>query len=373
MQELSPSGVADFIKYICVRKNKPVMIRGRSGIGKSQVANQVARDINSPVVLHEIMGEASTYAYIAADGSTQMASYKGCMMVDVRLAQYESVDLRGFPGVNRETLHTVWYPPSTLPFIGNDEFPDDRIIILFLDELTSAAPAVFSVAYQLINERRIGEHILKPNVRIACAGNREDDQGIVNRMPFPLNNRLDWCEAVVSKNDWTMWAQSMGVAPVIIAFINFKPVLLHTYDPKKAEKCVATPRTWEMAADIYVDDGIPDLIKWAGISGAIGAGNKDELKSFIDIWHSVTPPEEIAKDPMGTPIPTESSMRYATAVSISGALSAKLLTPLYKYLQRMPPEMIVLAMQLAGKRDGRLFHTPEFMDFTKRYRSVFSF
>ena len=32
----------------------------------------------------------------------------------------------------------------------------------------------------------------------------------------------------------------------------------------------------------------------------------------------------------------------------------------------------VLAWQLASKRDQSLYKSPEFIDFTKRYRSVFS-
>lgn len=374
MQELKPTEVSDFIKYIGVRLNKPVMIRGRSGVGKSKLTIAAANDLDDVDTLNRLFDKAAGYKFIDEDGNEGWQSFTGCEICDVRLAQYESVDLRGFPGVNKLTNSTVWYPPSTLPFIGNALFPKDKVIILFLDELTSAAPAVFSVAYQLINERRIGEHILMPNVRIVCAGNREDDQGIVNRMPFPLNNRLDWCEAIVDKEDWSVWGAGVGIAPVIIAFINFKPTLLHTYDPKKAEKAVATPRSWEAAADIYVDHITPENIRWAGISGQIGAGPMTELRTFINIWQKVIPPAQIAADPNGIAVPQADDMRYATSVMISGSLSDdKLRAGLYTYLKRMPPEMIVLSWQLAGKRDGKLFHTPEFMDFTKRYRSVFSF
>jgi hypothetical protein len=86
----------------------------------------------------------------------------------------------------------------------------------------------------------------------------------------------------------------------------------------------------------------------------------------------VIPPKKIAEDPLGTPVPEEASMRYATAVSIAGAMSGKLLAPLYTYLKRLPPEFVVLAWQLAQKRDQRLYEAPEFVDFTKRYRSIFN-
>ncbi len=45
-----------------------------------------------------------------------------------------------------------------------------RLFCSSLDELTSAERDVFGVAYQFINERRVGEHILMPNVRIVARG-----------------------------------------------------------------------------------------------------------------------------------------------------------------------------------------------------------
>jgi MoxR-like ATPase len=357
MQTLNLDGVAGLIQHVCIKLNRPLMVIGRSGAGKTAIGNAVTKRLNSVTALDALLGEANNYT--------------GCILEPVLLSQYESVDLRGFPGVNRETGFTVWHAPSTLPFVGNDKFPDDKIIILFLDELTSAQPSVASVAYQLINERRIGEHMLKPNVRILAAGNKDDDQGATSRMPKPLCNRMTWAEALVDHNVWTKWAHGQGVHPIIIAFIHFKPDLLMTYDPKKAEKVFATQRTWEAAAEYFVDD-MPDDLKWAAISGAIGAGPSAELNAFVSIWQKVTPIKDIIADPDGVPVPTEASMCYATAVSVAGAMSAKTIAPLHVFIKRMKPEMVVLAWKLASMRDPKLHSTPEFLDVTKRYRSVFN-
>ncbi len=375
MQQMHLEQVSAFVQHVAIKLNQPVIIRGRFGIGKSAITNTVQRLLDNKAAVEALLGDANKFIkYVVNDDGEveeREVTLKGCVICDVRLSQYESVDLRGFPGVNKQTGFTVWHAPSTLPFVGNDEWPDDKIIILFLDEITSATPPVFSVAYQLINERRVGEHVLKPNVRIVCAGNREDDQGVVNRMPMPLCNRLTWVEAISDHNVWGEWAQAQGIDPVVIAFIHFKPILLMTYEPKKAEKVVATPRTWEKAAAYYADS-MPDDIKWAAISGAIGEGPAAEFRGFINVWRKVTPIKDIIKDPEGVPVPEEASMGYATSVSISGAMTVKTAGPLYTFLKRMPAEMCVLAWQLAGKRDPSLYRTPEFMDFTKRYRSVFN-
>lgn len=376
MQQLNLEDTSSLVKHVAIRLNQPVMIRGRFGIGKSAIINQVQRDLDQVGALEDLLGEANKYDVPFVNDNleleTKTVTMDGCVIADVRLAQYESVDLRGFPGVNKKTGYTVWHAPATLPFVGNDEWPDDKIILLFLDEITSATPPVFSVAYQLINERRVGEHVLKPNVRIVCAGNREDDQGVVNRMPMPLCNRLTWVEAIVNHKTWGEWAQGVGIDPVCIAFIHFKPSLLMTYEPGKAEKVVATPRTWEKAAAYYVDTKMSEEIKWAAVMGAIGDGPAAEFRAFITIWRKVTPIKDIIANPDKVPVPTEADMRYATAVSVSGAMEDKTVDALYKFLQRMPAEMMVLAWQLASKRVPALYKTPQFMDFTKRYRSVFN-
>ena len=357
MQQLNPTDMAALITHVAIKLNEPIMIVGRLGSAKSAVTNGVARALDNKLVLDDLLGDDNTY--------------EGCVVCDIRLGQYESVDLRGFPGVNKATGFTVWHAPSTMPFVGNDDFPDDKIILLFLDELTSAQPSVFAIGYQLINERRIGEHFLKPNVRIVAAGNREDDKGIVNRMPMPLCNRMTWAEMIVDHRGWSEWAQDQGIHPIIIAYINFKPMNLMTYDPSKAEKVVATLRTWEKAAKYFVDK-MPDNVKWSAIKGAIGEGNAIELQAFQNVWLKVTPIKAIIADPDGVPLPSAADMRFATAVSVSGAMSAKNIDALYTFMKRMPAEMVVLAWQLAVKRDQSLYKTPSFIDFTKRYRSVFS-
>lgn len=368
MDTIDITGMKQAIKNIAIKLNEPVMVLGQFGAGKTAGAEQVVDELDSVEALDALFGE---------DRNT----FVGAMMADVRLGQYESVDLRGFPGVSKLTGLTTWHAPSTMPFIGNDAFPDDKLILLFLDELTSATPPVFAVAYQLINERRVGEHVLKPNVRICAAGNRDVDKGVVNRMPMPLNNRLTFFEAGVTVEAWTDWASNamiellpgefIKVPPVLIAFLNFRKNLLNTYDPAKFERVVATPRTWVKAAKYYASD-IDLELKVSAMKGAVGAGPTAEFWGFHDIWQKVTPIKSILANPDGIAIPEEASMQYATAVSVSGHMNQKTMEPLYTFITRMPAEFTVLAMHLATKRDEKLFGTKQFIDFGKRYRAVFN-
>lgn len=338
MQTINIDDAKQMIQHIGVGMGESLMFWGQPGVGKSQAVAQVA----------------------AADNA---------VLTDIRLSQYDSVDLRGIP-VPHDNGLTVWHAPSTLPFVGNDAFPDDQRIYLFLDEINAAAQSVAAVAYQLINDRAVGEHRLKDNVVVVAAGNRESDRGVTNRMPLPLANRFTHAEIGVDVDVWCTHAQNIGLPPVGIAFMQFRKPLLSTFDPSRQDKAFATPRTWEKALKYYTAD-MPEAVKMAGMVGAIGEGPAAEFMGFVDVWESMIPVKDIIADPGGVPLPEELSARYAVAVNVSGSMGADTVTPLHRFLKRLDPEYVVMAWQLAIKRDDELFSTDEFMDFSKEYRAVF--
>lgn len=306
-----------------------------------------------------------------SEGVAQCAEDHNAQLVDVRLSQYDSVDLRGIP-VPHAGL-TVWHAPSTLPFKGNSNFnEDDECIFLFLDEINSAAPAVAAVAYQLINDRAVGEHQLMDNVVVIAAGNREGDRGVTNRMPTPLANRFTHAEIGLNVDAWCYWAQEKGLPSEGVAFMQFRKPLLSTFDPAKPDKAFATPRTWEKALRYYADPKLPEDIKQAAMAGAIGQGPAAEFWGFVDVYQKIPKMSAIEKGPSTVKVPDEAAMRYAVAVAISGHITPKNVTPFATYLARMDPEFGVLAWQLALRRDKDMCTTKEFLDFSKKFRSIFA-
>jgi hypothetical protein len=328
--------LAQFFDTVAIPLNLPVMIWGMPGVGKS-------------------------------DAVRQLADRMGAVLVDIRLSQYDSVDLRGIP-VPEKGL-TVWNMPGTLPFVGNDAFPDNRPIVLFFDEINSAEPAVMAVAYQLILDGACGEHRLKPNVYKIAAGNRDGDKGVTNKMPLPLANRFCHVELGVSAD--VAVAYMMGKVPAeCVAFLSFRKPLVSTFDPARGERVFATPRTWMAAFRVYASKA-PEEAKRIGMAGLVGEGAAVEFWGFIENIKNVIPVSKILADPAGAPLPDELSMRYATAVSVSGAMDLKNVSALHTYLTRMDPEFLILAWQLALKRDNALLGAPEFLKLATQYRTLF--
>jgi hypothetical protein len=331
MYALNIPSTKELLQHVAIDMQEPVMLWGQPGAGKSEGVMQLTEDNDA-------------------------------LMCDVRLSQYDSVDLRGTPDIANSL--TCWYPPATLPFRNNPNFPDDKLIVLFLDELTSATQSVAAVAYQLINDRRVGEHVLKDNVRIVAAGNRDGDRGVTNRMPTPLANRFTHAEVVVDAEPWIAWEQGKGVAPIFCAFLKFRPALISTFDPSKPDKAFATPRTWYKAAKYYASN-MPEGCKQAAIAGAIGTGVAAEFMGYVDIWQNMPDLDTLIASPDTALVPeNDVGMSYAIAVGLSGKMKASNAGKVHTYLKRMAPEYTMCAWSLAIKRDPDLTTTQAFMDMS---------
>lgn len=342
MQLISIPTMKAMIAHIGVKKRRPLYFHGPSGIGKSE-------------------------------GIFQSALEHDATMVDIRVSQYESIDFRGIPDIQGGT--TVWNMPATVPFKGNPKFDNglnDKPIYLFLDEVNQGDPSVLSVLYQLINDRRIGEHELLDNVVIICAGNREQDRGVVNKFPAPLANRMTHAELQPDIKSWSNWAAGANVSPTLIGFLNFRSELLHTFDENKPTKVFATPRTWKFVNEDFADDTIPAEVRHASMSGSVGEGPATELLGFVEIMASIVPIDQIIKDPTGVPVESRLDLQWAMATHVAGNMDKSNADALHQFLVRLEPEMTVMAWQMAIVRDADITDSNAFLyQFAPQFRGLF--
>ena len=351
MQVVNMSTMLGLIHHVCIRKRRPLYLWGASGIGKSEGVHQSCREHNG-------------------------------VMVDIRVSQYESIDFRGIPDIQERT--TVWNMPATLPFKGNAKFEppfvsEDQPIYLFLDEINQGDPSVMSVCYQLMNDRCIGEFELLDNVVLIGAGNREQDRGVTNRFPAPLGNRGTHAELIPDVKSWSKWAATGTTAlgtkipTELIGFLNFRDSLLHTFDPNKPAKAFATPRTWSFVADDMFDTEMPEDVKLASMSGSVGEGPATELAGFLDIMSKIVPIEQILANPTKVPVSDELDMQWAMATHVAGHMDKDTAGPLHQFLDRLEPEMVVMAWTLAINKDNSICETDAFLtQYAVKYRSIFA-
>lgn len=165
---------------------------------------------------------------------------------DVRLILYSPIDLIGILVPNYNNNRAIWLTPDIF-VMDNSE---NVVNILFLDELISAPASVQAVAYQIALDKKLGDHRLPDNTFVIAAGNRSEDNGVINEMPSPLKTRFMHFVLRVDVDSWLKWATENGINKEIIDFISNNPDMLSTKNFNLDSNIVVTPRSWETLSKV---------------------------------------------------------------------------------------------------------------------------
>jgi hypothetical protein len=262
----------------------------------------------------------------------------------------------------------VWNPPATLPFEGskNKKFDPARPILLFLDEMMQASPSVQTVAFQLVHERRIGEHTLMPNVYVVGASNRQSDRAGAHRMLTPLANRMTHVELSSNLDSWCNYIWSKNKSPVVTAFIRLRPDLLSTFDPNNQEPCFGSERSWEVVCDILDRKPPPDL-RFALVSGTVGEGSAAELEAFIRTWESMPDIDQLLEHPDKGEVPQEPAMLLAISAALAHRVTPENFNAVITYGDRMGNEYLMRTVKDCLRRVPALMGSPEFNKFAVKH------
>jgi hypothetical protein len=241
-----------------------------------------------------------------------------------------------------------------------DETRDGPCGILFLDELPQAPMAVQNAAFSLVLDRRIGDYRLPHGWRVVAAGNRVSDKSGANRLNAALANRFTHVDMCVSVDDWRKWAIQNGIPAEVVAFIGFRPELLHSFDVDR--KVNATPRSWEMASRL-IAKGIPTHLEMPILAGTIGEGPAIELLAFLRVWRNLPNPDAVLMNPDVAEIPTDGATLYALCGALARKVTIRTIGNFCEYAMRLPAEFGVLLVKDATRRDDSLSKTPEMVRF----------
>jgi MoxR-like ATPase len=187
---------------------KPVLLRGRHGIGKSTVVYQYAEKIGLPVV-------------------------------ERRASQMTEGDLVGLPVI--EGNSTKFNPP--------DWFKQacDNPVVLFLDEVDRATLEVRQGIFELTDSRKLNGHRLHEGTLIFAAVNGGDhgSQYQVGEMDPAELDRWTVFDLEPSIEDWLTWAKDAGISDITWDFINTNRAHLEHSDDFEPNKVYPSRRSWE--------------------------------------------------------------------------------------------------------------------------------
>ena len=247
----------------------PVLLRGRHGVGKSQVVYQIAESRGLPVV-------------------------------ERRASQMTEGDLLGLPDTADTSINgrkaTTWNAPDWL--VTACEQP----VVLFLDEVDRATQEVRQGLFELTDSRKInGWHLHADTLIVAAVnGGEHGAQYQVGEMDPAELDRWTVFDVEPSTEDWLKWA-SDNVDGVLWDFINQNRAHLEHVADYEPNKVYPSRRSWKRyndtvaATGVFGEDGDLDLLfnlatAFVGFEAAVA------LRDFVEKYEWQVTVEEIIND-----------------------------------------------------------------------------
>ena len=201
----------------------PVLIRGRHGVGKSEVV------------------------YMTAE-------IRGLPVVERRASQMTEGDLLGLPDstdLSDGRRATTWNAPDWLVQACTEP------VVLFLDEVDRATLEVRQGLFELTDSRKINGWKLHPGTLIVAAvnGGEHGAQYQVGEMDPAELDRWTVFDVEPSVEDWLGWAKD-NIATLVVDFVRDNPVHLEHKDDFEPNKVYPSRRSWKRFNDTGASAGI---------------------------------------------------------------------------------------------------------------------
>lgn len=294
---------------LAVAADLPVLLWGEPGIGKTAALTQLAASLDLPL-------------------TTVIASV------------HEPSDFSGLPVIGDDPAEQ-----------GVPMAPPDwavRLVragrgLLFLDELSTAPPAVQAALLRLVLERRIGALQLPPGVRIVAAANPRSSAADGWELSPPLANRFvhlqwthdhdvvvrglggTWPRATLPRLDPERLPEAVRFARrAVCELLSARPGLVHRLPSNETRRGGPwpSPRSWEMTLCLIAfatAAGSSREVLSLLVRGTVGDGPGLELLAGLDRM-DLPDPELLLAEPESAVLPERGDLRQAVLDGVVAAV-----------------------------------------------------
>ncbi|MCK9415482.1 ATP-binding protein [Candidatus Dojkabacteria bacterium] len=214
--------------------SQSAFIWGASGVGKTEILNQVSRELDIAIItIHLSQRDPSDFKgvpYTEFLGKTKVVNQKD--------QQNE-----------REQKRTKWALPAVFPRTNGK---NKKGGILFFDELNTAHSSILDASLPFIQTGKIGtSYVLPDHWIIIAAGNRKEDVQKKLAMDPILFNRFQHITYVPIAKNTVDYFKSKNINPDIISFLSDEKYQKYLHRKHKYNKDPnwTSPRRWEEASD----------------------------------------------------------------------------------------------------------------------------
>ena len=363
--------------------NRATMLRGRHGIGKSQVVYQIASELRHDFYLDRGNCERASAALAKDSGFVKMlASFwkhnasnpayadmprnvwhydMGIPCVERRLSQMTEGDITGIPFEGNRG-GTVFRACEWL--LATCEFP----CVLFLDELNRAIKGVEQATFQLADSKAFDGNLLHEGTRVMVAVNVGDQYDVTPMDPAALS-RYAVVDLDPTVQDWLDWA-SIYCNQAMVEFIRSNERYLEYKDTCEPNKKYPDRRAWgnldaELSqAGLYED--FSNVLFCHMAASMVGFEAANSFWKFVkDRGSEITAEEVLANwKNAKSRLPSDEVARHGKYIDIMGKIDHKLKNhvmsdaeakELAAYMHDCPAEVMMGAWKAVNMQQSNAF------------------
>lgn len=336
-----------------VELGQPAILMGSPGIGKTEVIEQVAKELG----------------------------------IGFRCFEASSLDPMDVRGVLIPDGEATYFTKS--PLLPDVKKHGERGILL-IDELPSGLPATQVALHSLFHpkERRLGEFVLPDGWIPMATGNYASDGAGATQLLSAIGDRVNILNV---KEDFDVWKEDYAlpnnVHPIVLGFLNWKETAFCTFNDRTKGgkgKSFVTPRTHTLISNVFhyaetKDSNLGDEELLTMLAGYAGDGIATEYIGFRKTYMDLPDPNAIYRGEDILPDREDPSITFALCSALAAKMNkvteAPLKMPKSKAIKRMLNYCQLLDAEFGGLLIKDLYVThrddmlkcPEFEKVAERY------
>ena len=345
-----------------IAANVCVEIRGRSGIGKTDMVRQFVHDQNRRSGKSWGIG-----AHFAATWTPPDVT--GYLMP--RLVKITMPD-----GTQQEQMISEWSAPVFLradPGQASTWLNDFDVPVLVFEEFDKANPEVKKAAAPVLLYGGIGNWYLKKGAGRILLTNHADDgrQGSTKEFDFIINRKA-LLLATQTIAAWMDWADRNDIHPVFKAFAEQHPAVVFSGELPEKQGPYCTARSLVMLEAVAKrcfmtsDGALTDVDGFTEAAGGqIGAPASRDLITFLKFKDDIPDWDDIVRGPGRAKVPTNAGAQLMVAHLAAYNVDDKTIEQGVTYVRRLRPEFHITFAKAATRRNFRLVNSKPFAKWTQ--------
>lgn len=206
---------------IPVEKQRPVLLIGPPGIGKTAIMEQIAAELGIGII-----------SYSMTHHTRQSAI--GLPFISHKVYDGKEYDVTEY--TMSEIISSIY---ELMEETGVKEG------ILFLDEINCVSETLSPLMLQFLQYKVFGRHRIPDGWIIACAGNPPEYNDSVRDFDIVTLDRLKKIDVEADYDTWKDYALKAEIHPAVTTFLQSKRNRFYSVETTVSGRSIVTPRGWE--------------------------------------------------------------------------------------------------------------------------------